>query len=118
MIRAYNSTWGDKIEWDGSDYNATFRFAIDPTWKTEDLKAVAFVNNYDPDNKGNNKIDNAEACGISGDNNSVDSITDEGSICIYYDLSGRPASANSKGFLVKVKRDAYGNVTTSKVINR
>lgn len=118
VIRAYNSTWGDKIEWDGSDYNATFRFELDPEWKTNDLQAVAFVNNYDPDNKGNNKIDNAESCGISANINSVSVIEAEDGVYTYYDLSGCPVAADTKGFLVKVKRNADGSVTTYKVLNK
>lgn len=118
VIRAYNSTWGDRIEWDGSDYKTMLRFAIEPEWKTEDLNVVAFVNNYDPDNKRNNKIDNAESCRISNDVNSVMAIESEDNVCSYYDLSGRPATADSKGFLLKVTRHSDGSVTTTKILNR
>lgn len=118
VIRAYNSTWGDKIEWDGSDYTKTFRFELDPTWKAEDLRAVAFVNNYDSENKANNKVDNVEVCRISANTNTVVEIEAEIVGCRYYDLSGREVSEDTKGFLLKVTRCADGSTATLKILNR
>lgn len=119
VIRAYNSTWGNKIEWDGSNSNVTYRFQIDPDWKIEDLKVVAFVNNYDPDNKGNNKIDNAEMCSLNTTPNSIETVGSEEIVeCRYFDLSGCEVSGDTAGFLLKVVRYADGRTVTEKILRK
>lgn len=118
VIRAYNSTWGEKIEWDGSDYTATIRFVLDPEWKIDDLNVVAFVNNYDPDDKQNNKIDNAESCRIKTASSSVASMGEEEGDVTFLDLSGCRVSAAAKGILVKVTTFRDGTVSVAKVFNK
>lgn len=118
VIRAYNSSWGDVIEWNGSDSKASYTFDMDEKWKVDNLKVIAFVNNYDADNKTNNKVDNVEWCRVSGNMDSVEvRHMVEGMDPVYYDLSGNRASADAKGFLIKVCGKADGSVAATKVFN-
>lgn len=118
VIRAYNSIWGDEIEWDGSDSNASYTFNIDDKWNIDDLKVIAFVSNRDSENKTNNKVDNVEWCRVSGDVNSVEVChMVEGVDAVYYNLSGNRTSADAKGFLIKVYGKSDGTVASTKVFN-
>lgn len=118
VIRAYNSTWGDPIEWAGSDYNVSYSFDIDEKWKIDDLKVIALVNNYDSDNKANNKVDNAECCRVSCDVDSVDVLhMEEEGYTVYYDLSGHRTAYDARGFLIKVCGRPDGTVSATKVFN-
>ena len=59
VIRAYNSIWGDVINWNDDTFTATYTFELDRAWKKEDLKFIACVANYDDGNKLNCAVENA-----------------------------------------------------------
>lgn len=118
VIRAYNSTWGESIEWNGSDYHTVLRFDLDSEWKVDDMRIIAFVNNYDSENEANNRVDNVECCRISGSSSSVEGLDLEpGCNIVCYDISGNLTDADAKGFVIKVRRDSYGSISVSKVFN-
>lgn len=118
VIRGYNSTWGDKIEWDGSAFTASYTFAIDESWKIEDLKVAAFVNNYDSEDVRNNKIENAECCLVASTPDSVALIGSTEKVSTeYYDLSGNRVSEDAKGLLIKLTRHQDGSISATKYFN-
>ncbi|GAB6983414.1 hypothetical protein JCM15908A_17890 [Prevotella dentasini JCM 15908] len=71
VIRAYNSIWGDAIEWNKNTFTKTYSFDINKgnpdaakvrdraAWKTKDLQVVAFINNYNPDDKLKSAVENS-----------------------------------------------------------
>ena len=61
VIRAYNSTWGDAINWEGDTFTANYTFDLDNDWKLKDMKVVALVANYDADNNLNCAVENSTA---------------------------------------------------------
>ena len=61
VIRAYNSTWGDAINWEGDTFTANYTFDLDNDWKLKDMKVVALVANYDADNNLNCAVENSAA---------------------------------------------------------
>lgn len=73
VIRAYNSTWGEAVSWQGDTFSRTLIFDLDADWKTADLKVVATLGNYDAADNLNCRIENtttaavrpAEASGIA-----------------------------------------------------
>ncbi len=47
LVRAYSSVWGDVVEWNEDNTETrTYTFDIDPTWKKDDLKVVAYLSKY------------------------------------------------------------------------
>ncbi|MDY4019497.1 MAG: Omp28-related outer membrane protein [Prevotella sp.] len=42
-----NGTWGTVVDLSNYTYSEDFTFDIDPSWKADDMRIVAFLNNYD-----------------------------------------------------------------------
>ena len=59
VARAVNETWGAVLDWDNNKASYRFTFDLDPSWKTEDLKVVAFISNYDSSDATNCAVENA-----------------------------------------------------------
>lgn len=130
VIRAYNKTWGDEINWEGNSFSANYYFdinkgnpdATDPklkdAWKTKDLQFVAFVNNYDSTDKLNCAIENsAHAWLIQSVTDSIESTDcgkEEVTEVARYTLGGQRISDMQKGINI-VK---YSDGTTRKVVVR
>ena len=47
VLRAVNETWGSVISWSGNKARYTYKFNVDSSWKTDDLKVVAMISAYD-----------------------------------------------------------------------
>lgn len=48
---ALAGSWGEDIGFTpGTPYEQIFKGILDPTWVTENMRVIAFVNNYNPDN--------------------------------------------------------------------
>lgn len=67
VIRYYNSTWGDKVEWN-DDYSFEKKFDVDifTGWEKKNLQFVAFLNGHNDNDYSDNKIDNAVGMRYSG----------------------------------------------------
>lgn len=67
VIRYYNSTWGDKVEWN-DDYSFEKKFDVDifTGWEKKNLQFVAFLNGHNDNDYSDNKIDNAVGMRCSG----------------------------------------------------
>lgn len=119
VIRAYNSTWGDPITWTGSNYNASYSFDIDSEWKEGDIKVVALVNNYNPDDKTDNVVDNVEEISIISSMSSVDSLSGTKSVVWekYYDINGHEVNKETKGILIKQTKMSDGSFKTTKILS-
>lgn len=60
VIRYYNSTWGDAIEWnDDNTFTKTYTIDINSSWKKKDIKFVAFVNKHNTNEVLDNQIENS-----------------------------------------------------------
>lgn len=119
LIRAYNSTWGDPIAWDGDSFKASFTFDIDHGWKMEDLKAVAAIGNYNEDNFTDCVINNVECIGVGVESGSkVESTPAETITETWYTADGlRINKAEAReGIFIKVSHMADGKVRTEKII--
>ena len=92
VIRAYNSAWGEPLTWSGNLFNAQTTFKLDPSWKQQDLKVVAFVANYDASSNLNCMVENSTETRI--DTSTPEAIAVP-SVALSsqqqtYDLQGRP----------------------------
>lgn len=117
VTRAQNSTWGVPVEWNGNTFSYECSLSIDKSWKRENMQAVAFVGNYDADDKENCVIDNASAVSLL-DKSSATGIKDLSTAAkgteTWYNLSGMRLREWQRG--INIVRTAHGRVV--KVLRR
>lgn len=120
VIRAFNSDYGEPIQWNGNQYEHKVVFDVDDSWVKDNMQIVAFVGNYDKDNNKNCNIDNAEQTGFPmGEAQAVEAVTSgEGVKTEYFSADGRRLSAGQKGLIIVRKTGAAGKVVTYKMIAR
>lgn len=101
VIRYNNSSWGEAITWNDNKFTKTFTVPVNSSWVKDNLKFVAFVNNYVANSKDYKSINventvgmkyNDATTGINGvaDNSSSSEVA-------RYSLDGVRLSAPQKG---------------------
>ena len=115
-LRAINSTWGDEVTWTADDhFTAACQFELDDEWVLPNLRVIAFLSQYNPDDPTQCEVENTaqvnlgDASGIS-----TPSLTNHSSQV--FDLQGRPASSLKRGVNI-VRRTSNGTTSTVKIIN-
>ena len=121
VLRAVNETWGSVLDWYENFASYTYTFKIDPSWKTEDLKVVAFVSSYDSNDRTNCVVENVTSVVAGGASISSTSIKAKAADLqvakiVYYDLTGRQVTNPSNGLFIKSVTFQNGKTITSKVI--
>ena len=58
VLRAWNSVWGDVIEWNDNSFEYECQLTIDPYWIKKNLHVTAFVSSYDPANPAECAVEN------------------------------------------------------------
>lgn len=118
--RAYNSTWGDPVEWADRRFSYTYSFDIDPSWVKRNMEVAAFVYNYDADDPANCVVDNSVAVKLlkAADDpataiSSVDA-TAVPHVVAEYTLGGQRASVKGMSHGVVLQRMSDGS--TRKVV--
>lgn len=105
--RAFNSTWGEPVEWNGNDYEYNCEFDVSTAWKQSDLQVVAYIYNYDENDPTNCAVANAGSIRYKDfDKTSIRDIHAAGaaSQTEYFTLSGvriSPEQAKKGVYLVK-----------------
>ena len=79
VARAYNEIWGVPIEWDGKSFHYEFVFSYEANYNVDNMKVLAFVNDYDPYDKFNCHVHNAEQVTANGGDSTIEVIKDYGS---------------------------------------
>ena len=59
VSRAVNEIWGSVLEWNNNKASYSYIFDLDPSWKKDDLKVVAFISGYDDRDPTNCTVENA-----------------------------------------------------------
>ena len=100
VIRANNSSWGEKVNWVDNSFTYTCDVTIDAAWEKKQMKAVAFLNNYNLNVYADNKIINSLAVDYntattSNSNAIMDNVNVRERAC--YTLYGTKVSAPVKG---------------------
>ena len=119
VIRAYNSNFGDAMQWDGNQYENHFTFDVKDEWVKENMQIVAFVANYDSKNNKNCVVDNVELTGFpTGSTQGIATTANaaDGATADYFTLDGRRADAAPRGLLIVRQQDGQGHVHTYKTI--
>lgn len=102
VLRAYNSTWGEPIEWDGDTFTYSCELSFDAACKTDNMEVFAFVNKYNKSDRNACQVLNAaRMTDPSGVEQTLQDNT--GAQAAYYDLMGRRVIAPKDGVFVKVQ---------------
>lgn len=116
--RAYNSTWGEPVEWKDRRFGYSYTFDIDPSWIKKNMEVVAFVYNADFDNPANCIIDNAASSRLvdeSGETAIRDINHDsKPTVVAAYSLNGSQVYGNGSQHGVVIERMSDGS--TRKVV--
>ncbi|MCD8387116.1 MAG: Omp28-related outer membrane protein [Bacteroidales bacterium] len=99
--RAYNSTWGEEIEWDGDQYSYECQFTLGATYVRDQLSIVAYIWDYDENSVSNCEVCNSDLLkysdfrGISG----ITEIRSQEAVTpiAYYTIDGIQLSAPRSG---------------------
>jgi len=75
LTRAYNSTWGDPVEWDGNNFTNSATFSLNSSWDINNMHAVAFIYNYDSDDKTNCAVGNCAQVPLVGNEEPEETLT-------------------------------------------
>ena len=59
VLRAVNEIWGTELSWTNNKARYNYSFDLDSSWKTEDLKVIAFISGYDYSDPTNCTVENA-----------------------------------------------------------
>lgn len=98
VIRAYNSTWGDKVTWDGTSFTATYDYNLDSSWKQEDIKFVAFLNKHNANDPLDNRIENSINVSLSATNGVEGVSTNNDAVEVArYNAAGQRIYGQQKG---------------------
>lgn len=100
--RRVNSSWGDVIEWDDDDYTYECSIPYTQDYDMDNLGILAFVHDYDADNKTKCEVANSAAitsAAFDGYVSGITSVTDNASKDkqMIYDLSGRRMNSVKRG---------------------
>lgn len=117
VIRAYNSTWGDPIVWNGTRAAQDYTFTLDPAWKTADLNVVAVVANHNATDSKDNVVVNSEEVHIGG-LDAIGSVTGDATVVTTecFDIAGRRADPSQAGFKILRHTLSDGTVRSEKVM--
>lgn len=103
--RAYNSTWGEVIEWDGDDYTYTCTLPVESTYNRDQLSILAYVWDYDSSSVPNCEICNSASLPYSRFNEAdgIGSIANEHAASepvAFYTLDGVQVSQPRTGLYI------------------
>lgn len=110
--RAVNSVWGVPVEYSGNSYSYTCTFDLKDGWNKDNLKIVAFISHFNPENPNDCAVANTSACPIAYSGVSEISDYTAKTILHIYDASGAEKNQLSKGLNIVV----YDDFTTKKII--
>lgn len=122
VIRAYNATWGDDIDWQSNGrFNYSVSLSLPDNIVRENMEVVGVISYYTPVDALNCTVSNsARSPYINWNGDSAisllpaDTTATEG--C--YDLLGTPVSPDTKGIVIKVRTLPDGSRTVIKTLNR
>ena len=118
VLRAVNKTWGNVLNFSDDKASYNYSFNLDPSWKIDDLKVVAFVSGYDDKDATNCTVENVATVALGQSASAVDEVVADNRIIqvSYYDLSGQKVNKPSKGVYVQIVKYADGRTLTHKMV--
>lgn len=115
-LRTYNKVWGDKMTWNGNSFEYECDLTVDAGYKQDDLKVIAFVSAFDPDDAAACVIENARSVsfqtllGIDAPASSNELVKTE-----YFTIDGVKTIPGQHGLYIEKKTYADGSKDFKKV---
>lgn len=121
VVRGYNSTWGEIINWKDNNFNYEISFPIKDSWVKNNLEVIALINAYDSKDPANCRIENVGGItfpaitGIQHMNNTSDAsiVAKE-----YYNIEGVKIQnpENAHGLVIIKEEMSNGHIATKKIM--
>lgn len=108
VTRAYNSTWGEPVEWESGSYSYSCSFALDSTWKRNQMAVVAVLSNYNADDPNDCSVANVGSAKVLTDVVSgiqTPATAGNGTPVAYYNLSGQRIDKPAHGLYIVKRAD-------------
>ncbi|MDE5877280.1 MAG: Omp28-related outer membrane protein [Muribaculaceae bacterium] len=122
VIRAYNATWGEDIDWQSNGhFTYSVSLPLPDNIVRENMEVVGVISYYTPTDALNCAVSNtSRAPYINWDGDSSISLlpTDAAATEVCYDLLGTPVSSDTKGIVIKVRTYPDGTQSVIKTLNR
>ncbi|MDE6669493.1 MAG: Omp28-related outer membrane protein, partial [Muribaculaceae bacterium] len=122
VIRAYNATWGEDIDWQSNGrFNYSVSLSLPDNIVRENMEVVGVISYYTPADALNCAVSNtARAPRINWEGDSSVSLLPTENIAteVCYDLLGTPVSPDAKGIVIKVRTHSDGTQSVIKTLNR
>lgn len=99
VARACNATWGEQLNWVNNKATYTYTFDISNSWEYDELKVVAFLSNYDSNDRTNCVVEQSADLSLASQPNGI-SETVQGSVLreeARYTIDGRQLSKPEPG---------------------
>ena len=116
VLRAWNSIWGDVIEWNDNSFKYECSLTLDPYWIKNNLHITAFVSSYNPENPAECVIENARdirfetVTGIEEISSDKETIKTE-----YFTIDGIRANVLGKGLFIEKRTFNDGSQQVKKI---
>lgn len=102
--RAYNSTWGEPVEWTDNTFTYSYTFSLDASWVKKNMQVVAMLYNYNPDDNTDCVVDNSIGVKLIPDMNTdgiVSTISNNDTYEVArYSLDGRKVDSQTRGIVI------------------
>lgn len=114
VLRAVNSTWGTVLDWTDNLAEYNYTFTLNSSWKTNDLKVIAFISGYDNTDPTNCVVENVKVTVPVEQGTGIEKIVNNQTVGAkeYFTLDGRQVAGPQKGLNIIRMSDG----TTRKVV--
>lgn len=85
LRKVLTSALGSPMTWDGNKYSCKVTGVLDKTWVVENMKIIAFVNNYDSQDINNGKIMNTAEVRLSSVSTGLDAWKAGNELSVYHE---------------------------------
>lgn len=116
LRKVATSAWGDAIQWEGDDFAADYRVAVDENWNLDNVQVVAFVCNYSDDIM-KRVVYNVVQSPL-GSLSAIQAVSSDQEEERYYNLQGMPLPSGQleHGIYIRQTQGRNGRTVTQKVV--
>lgn len=113
MRAVLTPVWGEPIVFSGDDWSYEVSYVLPDEWVADNMEIVAFVSNYDPDDKTNCGVENAISSPVLAEINGIKDIAEEIETR-YFNIQGMELSSRpDNGVYIRQRIFSDGTVTST-----
>lgn len=117
VLRAWNSIWGDVIEWNNNSFEYECQLTLNPYWIKKNLHITAFVSSYDWEDPAACTVENARDMRFEAATG-IEEIVEGDAVVLteWYTLDGRKTECMDSGFFIERRVYASGKEEIRKIM--